>query len=85
MSDAAKRNYKFQYLKFYTNKQGLYKTKNFRKVFVDEEIKFLYAAREAPVIHNEKHPKFIKNRNAQGYVYPVLDKVMVLDIAIIKI
>ena len=29
-------------MKFYTNKQGLYQSKNFRKVFVDKEIGFLY-------------------------------------------
>lgn len=39
---ANKKKYKFQYLKFYANRQGLYGSKKFRSVFVDEEVNFLY-------------------------------------------
>lgn len=40
---ASKKKYKFQHLKFYSNNQGLYGSKKFRTVFVDEEVKFMYA------------------------------------------
>jgi SpoVK/Ycf46/Vps4 family AAA+-type ATPase len=38
----SKKKYKFQHLKFYTNRQGLYGSKKFRTVFVDEEVDFMY-------------------------------------------
>lgn len=39
---ATRKKYKFQYLKFYANRQGLYGSKKFRTVFVDEEVSFMY-------------------------------------------
>jgi SpoVK/Ycf46/Vps4 family AAA+-type ATPase len=61
------KKFKLQHLKFYANTQGLYETKMFRKVFIDQEVTYLYAELACYNIHFDEQD-WTGNVVLKGYI-----------------